>query len=101
MVLTRACASRQAWVGLAHRAQVPDSFETMITEPLVINYYGGVCYSPGVAASLSVPGRWGVGARPVALERLPGPAPQAGRTETSYFWHSGSRVTSVKSSHCA
>jgi quinol monooxygenase YgiN len=31
------------------------TFEAMLTEPLVINYYDEVFYSPGVAASPSVP----------------------------------------------
>lgn len=36
-----------------------DTFEAMLTEPLVINYYDEVFYSPGIAASPSMrpPGR--------------------------------------------
>jgi hypothetical protein len=30
-----------------------DTFEAMLTEPLVINYYDEVFYSPGLAASPS------------------------------------------------
>jgi hypothetical protein len=31
------------------------TFEAMLTEPLVINYYDEVFYSPGIAASPSAP----------------------------------------------
>jgi len=32
-----------------------DTFEAMLTEPLVLNYYDEVFYSPGIAASSSGP----------------------------------------------
>ena len=32
-----------------------DTFEAMLTEPLVINYYDEVFYSPGIATSPSMP----------------------------------------------